>query len=77
MSAAFLSAIETGRKPIPDGLVRKISRSLEWHPEELALLTRAIDQTRKEVRTDDKKHDERELIAVFARKLDQVRPSSA
>lgn len=73
MSTAFLSAIETGRKPIPDGLVRKISRAFTWPKEELSLLTRAVDQTRKDVRiADDKKEEDRELIAVFARKLDQV-----
>ena len=76
MSTAFLSAIETGRKPIPDGLVGKISRAFEWPKEDLALLTRAVDQTRKEVRMDNKKEDERELIAVFARKLDQVPPAT-
>lgn len=72
MSTAFLSAIETGRKPIPDRLVRNISRHLEWPAHELALLTSAVDKTRKEVRVDDKKEEDRELIAVFARKKDEL-----
>ncbi len=72
MSTAFLSAIETGRKPIPDGLLSKISRSLEWTAGELALVRRAIEQSRKEVRLDGKSAEDRELIAAFARSIDKV-----
>lgn len=72
MSTAFLSAIETGRKPIPHGFVVKVARDLGWATDELALIRRAVDQTRKEVRVDDKKEEDRELIAAFARRLDEV-----
>jgi transcriptional regulator with XRE-family HTH domain len=72
MTVAFLSAIETGRKGIPDGLVVKISRSLRWPKEELAMLTTAVDLTRKEVRIGDKSEADQELVAVFARKLDSM-----
>jgi len=72
MSTAFLSAIETGRKPIPDGLVLRISRSLELSTEELSGIRKSVDRTRKEVRVDDKKEDDRELIAAFARRLDEI-----
>lgn len=72
MSVAYLSAVETGRKPIPDGLVGKISRSLKWPADELAQLNRAIDKSRKEVRVEQHAPEERELIAAFARQLDDV-----
>lgn len=76
MSTAFLSAIETGRKGIPDGLVTAISRKLSWPVEELKLITKAIDQTRKEVRLDDKTGEERELIQAFARRHDELPPDT-
>ena len=34
-STAFLSAVETGRKPIPDGLVFKVTRALDLSIPEL------------------------------------------
>jgi transcriptional regulator with XRE-family HTH domain len=72
LSAAFLSAIETGRKSIPDGFVVKISRALELRAEYIAKLRRAADRTRKEIRVDNKTEEDRELIAAFARRLDEV-----
>ena len=75
VTSAFLSAVETGRKPIPDGFLVKISRAINISNEEVANLRKAIDRTRKEVRVDDKPDHQRELIAAFARKLDNVPPS--
>lgn len=74
VSTAFLSAIETGRKPIPDGFVVKISRMLQWPLAEIQALRSAVDRTRAELRLDDKKEEDRELIAVFARKKDALPP---
>lgn len=72
ISAAFLSAIETGRKPIPDGFIVKVSRALDLSPSDAADLRRAADRTRKEIRVGHKKEQDRELIAAFARKLDDL-----
>jgi Zn-dependent peptidase ImmA (M78 family)/plasmid maintenance system antidote protein VapI len=72
VTSAFLSAVETGRKSIPDGFLVKLSRALNISTEEVANLRKAIDRTRKEVRVDDKAGHERELIAAFARRLDNV-----
>ena len=72
VSAAYLSAIETGKKPIPDAFVLRISRALELASREIADLAKSVDRTRKEIRVDDKKEDDRELIAAFARRLDEV-----
>jgi transcriptional regulator with XRE-family HTH domain len=74
VSAAYLSAIETGKKPIPDGLAAKIGRACDLTAEELAVLGKAKDRTRKEVRVAQHKEEDRELIAAFARQLDDVPP---
>jgi transcriptional regulator with XRE-family HTH domain len=71
-SVAFLSAIETGRKPIPDGFVALIGQSLDLTGDEIRKLRVAADQTRKEVRVDKLSSQDRELVAAFARRLDDV-----
>jgi transcriptional regulator with XRE-family HTH domain len=70
VSTSFLSAVETGKKPIPNGFVRKLSHTLTISQAELEELHRAEDRTRTEVPVDDKKEEDRELIAALARRLD-------
>lgn len=72
LSTAFLSAVETGQKRIPDGFVTKLSRSLDLTASEVAELGRAKDRTRREVLVDQKTEEQRELIAAFARRLDEL-----
>lgn len=72
ISSSFLSAIETGRKPIPGGFVTKLSRAMGLSAEQVAELRKAKDRTRKEVDVDNKSEEQRELIAAFARRLDDV-----
>lgn len=69
-STAFLSAVETGRKPIPEGMVLRLSRAMSLTAAEVKDLRSAADKTRKEVKVDDKSENDRELIAAFARRLD-------
>jgi Zn-dependent peptidase ImmA (M78 family)/transcriptional regulator with XRE-family HTH domain len=69
-SPAFLSAIEVGRKPIPDSYVREVIRAMNLTAAEAKKLTAAADRTRKEVRVDNLSEDQRALMAAFARKLD-------
>ena len=71
-SVAFLSAIETGRKPIPDGFVAHIGHGMSLAAEEIRRLRAATDRTRKDVRVEDLSHDDRELVAAFARRVDSV-----
>ena len=73
-SAAFISAIETGRKPIPDDYVARVSRVMDLVAAQTSDLERAADQTRKEVRVDKMPADQRELVAAFARRLDDIPP---
>ncbi len=71
-SAAFISAVETGRKAIPDSYLRRVATAMELSADEIRLLRRAAEQTRKEVRVDSLASEQRELVAAFARKLDDV-----
>lgn len=73
-SAAYLSAIETGRKTIPDGFVVTVSRAMNLSVEELAALRKAADRTRKHVTIEKLPEDQRELVAAFARRIDKVPP---
>jgi Zn-dependent peptidase ImmA (M78 family)/transcriptional regulator with XRE-family HTH domain len=72
LSTAFVSAIETGRKPIPDGYVLKVSRAMALTTDELSGLRKAADRTRSVVKIEKLPEDQRELVAAFARRLDKV-----
>jgi transcriptional regulator with XRE-family HTH domain len=74
ISPAFLSAIETGRKPIPDDFVRTVAKVMELSTDELATLRKAADRTRKHIKIERLPEDQRELVAAFARRLDKVPP---
>jgi transcriptional regulator with XRE-family HTH domain len=74
LSAAFISAVETGRKPIPDNFVLQVARALELSTDELHALRKAADRTRRHVTIERLPEDQRELVAAFARRLDKVPP---
>ncbi len=71
-SSAFISAIETGRKQIPDAYLLMVARAMKLTAEEIRELRRAADRTRKEVPVAKLDEDQRELVAAFARKLDEL-----
>jgi transcriptional regulator with XRE-family HTH domain len=71
-SAAFVSAIETGRKPIPDAYVVMVARAMELTATEIRELRSAADRTKKEVLVEELPEDQRELVAAFARKIDEL-----
>ena len=73
-STSFISAIETGRKPIPANYVDLICAALRLPPVERSLLNSAADQTRSEVKVDGLKAEQREWVAEFARRVDSVPP---
>jgi transcriptional regulator with XRE-family HTH domain len=72
LSPAFLSAVETGRKTIPDGLVGAVAKVMELSTEEYGALLKAADRTRKHVTIEKLPEHQRELVAAFARRLDNV-----
>lgn len=71
-SAAFISAVETGRKSIPDGFIVTLSRAMELTVGQIRELRSAKDQTIKEVKVDHLPAERRELVAAFARRLDEL-----
>jgi Zn-dependent peptidase ImmA (M78 family)/transcriptional regulator with XRE-family HTH domain len=71
-STAMLSAVETGRKPIPDGFVVQVSRALDLSSTQVRELNSAQVQTRKEVRVDHLRGDQREFISALARRLEDL-----
>ena len=71
-SSAYISAIETGKKPIPDAFVLTVSRAMKLATTEIKELRRAADRTRKAVVVEKHTEDQRELVAAFARKIDEL-----
>ncbi len=69
VSSAFISALETGRKSIPDGFVTKLRRALHLTEKEAGTLRRARDRTSTEVSVTSLQGSDRELVAYFARQL--------
>jgi transcriptional regulator with XRE-family HTH domain len=67
---AFVSAIETGKKPIPEGYVAAAARAMSLDMTETRELLAAADQTRAVVRVDHLQGEQREWVAAFARTLE-------
>lgn len=71
-SSSFISAVETGKKPIPAGYVDSVVRVLALTPAEARELEMAADRSRAFVDVDRLKGSQRALVAAFARKLDDL-----
>lgn len=71
-SPAYVSAIEVGRKPIPDSYVTAVIRALGLNPVQARQLRVSADKTRKDVRVENLSEDQRVLMAAFARRLDEA-----
>lgn len=72
ISSAMISAIETGRKPIPDGFISSISRALPLTAEQIRILRSAKARTAKVVVVEQLEPEKRELVAAFARRVDEL-----
>lgn len=72
LTPSFVSAIETGTKPIPRDYVASVIKVLNLTPEEAKELQKAADQTKTIVNVDALGGAERELVAAFARRIDSV-----
>jgi Zn-dependent peptidase ImmA (M78 family) len=72
VSSAYVSAIETGRKAVPDGFVADLRRKLKLTAAEADVLRRAVDRTRKTVSVDALAGEQREMVARFARQIDEL-----
>jgi len=69
---AYVSAVETGKKALSVSYVEHVVAVLKLTDEEAERLRRAADRTRKEVVVDELSADDRELVAAFARKMNEL-----
>ena len=74
LTSSFVSAIETGVKPIPKDYVILIVNSLHLSPEEESELQKAADRTKTNISVDNLNANNRELVAAFARQIDNIEP---
>lgn len=77
LSAAFVSAVETGKKSIPDDYVDSVVRAMRLNAQEALELRGAADRTRSVVRVDQLQPGDREFVAAFARSVDTLPPDLA
>lgn len=73
-SSSFVSAVETGKKPIPPGYVASAAKVLGLTSDEAGELQKAADRSKSVVDVDGLRGPQRELVAAFARKLDDMPP---
>ncbi|WP_186233589.1 helix-turn-helix domain-containing protein [Burkholderia gladioli] len=71
-SPSFLSAVETGRKPVPTGLAEDIAQAYELTGGAAARLRELAELSVNTYRIAPKNEEEQTLVAAFARKLDSL-----
>ncbi|ERS01183.1 helix-turn-helix transcriptional regulator [Acinetobacter venetianus] len=69
VSSAFLSAVETGKKPVSAELITKIANVLGLNKDEEHLLTHAASQCIDNVVVRTNTAEEAELALMFARRI--------
>lgn len=74
LSSSFISAVETGKKPIPAGYVNSVVAAMGLTWTEAAELQRAADRSKTVIAIDGLQGSQRELVAAFARKLHDLPP---
>lgn len=75
VSSAFLSAIETGKKPVPPDFLPRVSAWLKLDDDEVSTLRRALDQSVKEVKLklpDGMEDADRETASILARQFSSL-----
>lgn len=76
ISAAFLSAIETGRKRVPDGFLDVLAARIPAVAKDRSKFEVLINQARKEVRlpVDQSSFEDAELATALARRFGSLSP---
>ncbi len=74
VSSSFVSAVETGKKPMPAGYVDSVVEAMGLTPTEATEIQRAADRSKAVVDIDGLQGSQRELVAAFARKLHDLPP---
>ncbi len=74
VSSAFLSAVETGRKSIPDSFVDKICDAYQFDPQERFDLEEAKANSQKQVRLDlqEVSPETRGVALAFAKRFESL-----
>jgi len=72
MSSAWLSGVETGRKPIPAGLVEKVASFLDLDRVQRAELSEAAENSRKDQSIKNVAIDRRDVAAALARRFNEL-----
>ena len=72
MSSAWLSGVETGRKPIPSGLVDKVANYLDLDKAGRAELAEAAENSRKDQSIKNVPVDRRDVAAALARRFNEL-----
>jgi transcriptional regulator with XRE-family HTH domain len=77
LSSAFLSAVETGSKPMPATMADQVCRYFGLDPQQQSDLRMAVDASQVEarIRMVGLEDQSRELVAAFARRIGGLEPS--
>ncbi|SAL25685.1 Helix-turn-helix domain protein [Caballeronia turbans] len=71
-SPSFLSAVETGRKPVPAQLVADIAAAYQLSSDSKQSLQVLAERSMTTFKIEPKDESEHALVAAFARKLDSL-----
>ncbi len=72
MSSAWLSGVETGRKPIPAGLVEKVANFFDLDKSGRAELAEAAENSRRDQSIKNVAVDRRDVAAALARRFNEL-----
>lgn len=74
VSSAFLSAMENGKKPVPDDYVETLATNYEFIKNAKSRFLKLADQTKKEVRINlaESNAASNELATIFARSFSEL-----
>jgi transcriptional regulator with XRE-family HTH domain len=72
VTPAFLSSVETGRRPVPEKVCTKTARLLDLDVAEHAELKRLADASRPQVKVRFEESGDQEVAAMFARRFGEL-----
>jgi len=78
VAASLLSAVENGRKNVPDGWYEKIVNVYELSEVAASELQKAIEDSQRQIKIqlESLQSDDRKLVLSFARKFEQLNSES-
>lgn len=76
VSSAYLSAVETGKRPVSDGLVAEVKRLFKRKGLDVKDLDNAAAQSKKVIDVSDLSMEDRARVVAFARRLPRLKKSA-